>query len=52
MSVWADMHRRSTGETVRKEDIPIQEEKNMWWSGWYDEVLEERKEERKKERLK
>lgn len=47
MSVWVDMHRRSNGETVRKEDIPIQEEEDRWrFNEWYNEILEKRKKER------
>lgn len=29
-SVWADIHRRSNGEQVRKEDIPVQDY-DYWW---------------------
>lgn len=48
MSVWADMHRRSNGESVRKEDIPIREEDYIWWGkDWYGELQEERRKKHK-----
>ena len=43
MSVWADMHRRSNGESDRKEDIPIRGEDHIWWRDWYGGFREERR---------
>ena len=40
MSVWADIHKRSNGTTVRKEDLPQ----------GYDPILEERMKKYEEER--